>query len=94
VSGDIRSFVQIVRCKAAPVVMIPPRPNRRWGRGLLGLVMEEVEAALVLVSTLGIEIRVGGMVVEGVSLRRCMIRGKWLLVSRGGGGKGSNLGDS
>jgi hypothetical protein len=60
VSGDIRSFVQIVRCKAAPVVMIPPRPNRRWGRGLLGLVVEEVEAALVLVSTLGIEIRVGG----------------------------------
>jgi hypothetical protein len=50
----------------------------------LGLAVEEVEAALVLVSTLGIEIRVGGMVVEGVSLRRCMIKGKWLLVSKGG----------
>jgi hypothetical protein len=31
-SGDRRSFVQVLKKKLAPVVMVPPRRPRGWGR--------------------------------------------------------------
>jgi hypothetical protein len=35
-SGDCRYFAQVVRSKQAPVIMIPPRPARGWGRNGVG----------------------------------------------------------
>jgi hypothetical protein len=32
VSGDRRSFVQILKSKPAPIAMVPPRPGHGWGR--------------------------------------------------------------
>jgi hypothetical protein len=33
VCGDRRSFVEVVKFKPAPVVMVYPRPPQGWGRG-------------------------------------------------------------
>jgi hypothetical protein len=36
ISGDCRSFVQVVKIKLTPIVMVPPRPVHGWGRESFG----------------------------------------------------------
>jgi hypothetical protein len=36
ISSDCRSFVQVVKIKLTPIVMVPPRPVHGWGRESFG----------------------------------------------------------
>jgi hypothetical protein len=36
ITRDLRSFAQVLKCKSAPMVMVPLRPTRGWSRSGFG----------------------------------------------------------